>query len=40
MDLMADLCPKDELINAAFLLFAFFFNFSMDKINLTFVYSS
>lgn len=24
MDLMADLCPKDELINAAFLLFAFF----------------
>lgn len=25
MDLMADLCPKDELINAAFLLFAFFF---------------
>lgn len=27
MDLMADLCPKDELINAAFLLFAFFLTF-------------
>lgn len=30
MNLMADLCPKDELINAAVLLFASL-NFSMDK---------